>query len=137
MRLKSAGSLVRAQPGPAFAWSATESEGCHARSETEAGLRLNHFRDAPRLRPGRPANETFFYVYILVSEADASQHYTGITENLAGRLKEHNQGVCKYTAKHRPWRIDTAVAFGSETKARAFERYLKSGSGREFARRHF
>jgi len=27
--------------------------------------------------------------------------------------------------------------FTSETKARAFEKHLKSGSGREFARRHF
>ena len=31
----------------------------------------------------------------------------------------------------------TAVAFRSEAKARCFERCLKTGSGREFARRHF
>src|SRR6266404_6524144 len=30
MRLISAGSLVRAQSGPAFAWSVAKSEGCHA-----------------------------------------------------------------------------------------------------------
>jgi hypothetical protein len=33
--------------------------------------------------------ENFFYVYILVSEADATQHYTGITQNLPSRLNEH------------------------------------------------
>jgi putative endonuclease len=79
----------------------------------------------------------FFYVYVLVSEVDATQHYTGVTADLKGRLKEHNQGARRHTAIARPWRIETTVAFRSEIKARAFERYLKSGSGREFARRHF
>jgi putative endonuclease len=36
-----------------------------------------------------------------------------------------------------PWYIEVAVAFRSEAKARRFERYLKTGSGREFSRRHF
>jgi len=77
--------------------------------------------------------ENFFYVYILVSEADATQHYTGITRDLPSRLKEHNQGTCIYTARCRPWRIETAIAFRSKAKARAFEKYLKTGSGREFS----
>jgi putative endonuclease len=80
--------------------------------------------------------ENFFYVYLLVSEAEATQHYTGITQDLPSRLKEHNQGTCIYTARCRPWRIETAIAFRSEAKARAFEKYLKTGSGREFSRRH-
>ncbi|HEY2680791.1 MAG TPA: GIY-YIG nuclease family protein [Candidatus Udaeobacter sp.] len=79
----------------------------------------------------------FCYVYILVSELDARRHYSGITRYLQPRLKEHNQGKCPHTSKHRPWRIETAIAFRSDRKARSFERYLKSGSGREFARRHF
>jgi putative endonuclease len=81
--------------------------------------------------------ECFFYVYVLVSEVDSSIHYTGVTRDLSGRLREHNRGGCSHTAKHKPWKIETAIAFTSETKARAFEQYLKSGSGREFARRHF
>jgi len=78
----------------------------------------------------------FFYVYILVSQAKETIHYTGITRDLAQRLLEHNRGACPHTSQHRPWRIETAIAFKSESKARAFEKYLKSGSGREFARRH-
>jgi putative endonuclease len=81
--------------------------------------------------------QRFFYVYILVSETDAAKHYTGITRDLSGRLQEHNRGHCPHTVKYKPWRIETAVAFASEAKARAFEKYLKTGSGREFARRHF
>ena len=33
----------------------------------------------------------FLYVYILVSEIDASAHYTGITKDLLSRLKYHNR----------------------------------------------
>ncbi|MDP9292553.1 MAG: GIY-YIG nuclease family protein [Verrucomicrobiota bacterium] len=73
----------------------------------------------------------------MVSETDPSVHYTGVTRDLSGRLQEHNRGSCLHTAKHRPWKIETAIGLRSETKARAFEKYLKSGSGREFARRHF
>ncbi len=78
----------------------------------------------------------FTYIYILVSEIDDS-HYTGVTEDLVLRLTKHNEGACRHTSKHRPWKIETAIAFRSEARARAFEKYLKSGSGREFARRHF
>ena len=81
--------------------------------------------------------QPYSYVYILVSESEPSRHYSGMTENLAARLKDHNGGRCLHTAKHAPWRIETAVAFSSQAKALAFEKYLKSGSGREFARRHF
>jgi putative endonuclease len=81
--------------------------------------------------------KAFHYVYTLFSEADDRLHYSGITGDLSARLVEHNRGKCPHTAKHRPWKIETAVAFRSKAKARRFERYLKTGSGREFARRHF
>ena len=79
----------------------------------------------------------FYYVYILVSETNEKAHYSGITRDLMARLMEHNQGKCLHTAKRRPWRIETAIAYRSEVKARRFERYLKTGSGREFSRRPF
>jgi len=34
----------------------------------------------------------------------------------------------------RPWRIKSYVAFADEARAIAFEKYLKSGSGRAFAK---
>ena len=79
----------------------------------------------------------FYYVYILVSEADPTIHYTGFTEDLNARLQTHNHGGCPHTAKFRPWRVETAIAFRDRDRALAFEKYLKSGSGREFACRHF
>ena len=71
----------------------------------------------------------FFYVYVLVSQENKTIRYTGVTRDLDQRLREHNRGACPHTSKHRPWRIETAVAFKSESKARAFEKYLKGGSG--------
>ena len=79
----------------------------------------------------------FQYVYILVSETHPERHYVGTTSNLSARLRKHNEGGCPHTAKYKPWRIETAIAFLDAAKAVAFEAYLKSGSGREFARRHF
>jgi putative endonuclease len=73
------------------------------------------------------------YVYILVSEHDPSHYYTGLTTNFENRLKAHNTGQSPHTSKFRPWRIETAVAFFSSVKAAAFEKYLKSHSGRAFA----
>jgi putative endonuclease len=69
--------------------------------------------------------QRFFYVYILVSESEPGIHYTGITRNLLDRLCKHNRGECLHSAKHRPWKIETALAFSSEKKARAFEKYLR------------
>ena len=81
--------------------------------------------------------KNFFFVYVLVSELNETIHYTGITRDLEERVAEHNRGKCPHTSKYRPWRIEMAIAFKSETKARKFEKNLKTGSGREFARRHF
>jgi len=77
----------------------------------------------------------FFYVYILRSEAEPPHFYTGFTEELEARLGHHNSGGDPHAAKHRPWRIKTAVAFTDREQTLAFERYLKSPSGRAFAKK--
>lgn len=77
------------------------------------------------------------YVYILTSQADPSRHYTGMTQDLHARLKSHNDGTNRHTAKFRPWQIETALSFRCPDKALAFEKYLKTGSGRAFSTRHF
>jgi predicted GIY-YIG superfamily endonuclease len=75
------------------------------------------------------------YVYILESVVDAGRHYTGITEDLKGRLIRHNAGQVSHTSKFKPWRLNTYVAFSDEKRAFAFEKYLKSSSGRAFAKK--
>lgn len=75
----------------------------------------------------------FLYVYILESKSFPGHFYTGISENLRDRLKSHNAGYAAHSAKFRPWRIKTAVAFSDHRRAIQFERYLKTASGRAFA----
>ena len=76
----------------------------------------------------------FFYVYILRTDADPPHFYTGFTEDLDGRLVHHNSGGDPHTAKFRPWRIKTAIAFTDRERALDFELYLKSASGRAFSK---
>jgi predicted GIY-YIG superfamily endonuclease len=78
----------------------------------------------------------FFYVYLIRSVKFPAQTYVGFTEDLTQRSKDHNRGASVHTAPFRPWRLVSAHAFPDEAKAKAFERYLESGSGRAFARRH-
>jgi predicted GIY-YIG superfamily endonuclease len=77
----------------------------------------------------------FFYVYILQSVADSARFYVGLTDDLKDRLRRHNGGEVSHTAKYKPWRVKTAIAFTDRERAAAFERYLKSSSGRAFAKK--
>ena len=78
-----------------------------------------------------------FHTYILRSVDHPDQRYIGSTADLRKRLAAHNAGSVPHTAKYRPWKIETYIAFETEERARAFEIYLKSGSGHAFAKRHF
>ena len=76
-------------------------------------------------------------VYVLRSESQPGRYYTGITSNLERRLAAHNEGMSKHTVSGRPWRAVVTIEFSDTAAAAAFEKYLKSGSGRLFAQRHF
>ena len=78
-----------------------------------------------------------FHVYVLRSEKDPKQTYIGFTEDLRKRLVEHNDGKSTHTNKYKPWRVVAYFAFAVRARALAFEKYLKSGSGRAFAKGHF
>jgi predicted GIY-YIG superfamily endonuclease len=59
-----------------------------------------------------------------------------LTANLAERLGQHNRGEVAHTSTYRQWKIKTAIAFRDRQRAVAFERYLKTASGRAFAKKH-
>ena len=83
-----------------------------------------------------PSEEARF-VYILRSSTDPSRRYIGLTSDIGARLHAHNAGQNSSTALWKPWVVDVCIEFRDATVARRFERYLKSGSGHTFARRHF
>jgi len=77
------------------------------------------------------------YAYMLESQSSPGSFYVGSTGDLKRRLNDHNCGRSAHTAMQKPWTLSTYVAFSDRLKALRFERYMKSGSGREFAKRHF
>lgn len=74
-----------------------------------------------------------FYVYIIQSIRD-KKFYTGITNNLGRRLREHNQGrkSTPSTKKRGPFKLFYWEKFNSRKEARIREKFFKSGAGREF-----
>jgi putative endonuclease len=76
-------------------------------------------------------------VCILRSQSEPLRHYVGITNDLRGRVRWHNRSPTGHTVMHRPWAIVVSMEFPSENDAVRFEKYLKSGSGRAFTKRHF
>ncbi len=78
-----------------------------------------------------------FYVYLVRSERFPEQRYVGFTTDLRERLKTHNAGGSVHTAKYGPWKLISYHAFSDRRRAQEFEHYLKSGSCKAFANRHF
>ena len=70
---------------------------------------------------------------MLPSVADPTQRYVGFTTDVKECLKSHNEGASVHTRKYKPWKLVSYFAFEDERRAREFEYYLKSGSGRAFA----
>jgi predicted GIY-YIG superfamily endonuclease len=75
-------------------------------------------------------------VYLLRSISRPARYYIGITSDVVRRLDVHNSGGSRHTTLDRPWRLVSFVEFAEEATAIRFEKYLKSGSGRAFAKRH-
>jgi putative endonuclease len=76
------------------------------------------------------------FVYIIRSVSDPSRYNTSLTADVRSRLAAHNAGRCTHTSRHKPWAFVVAIEFADQARAVAFERYLKSGSGSAFAKRH-
>lgn len=73
-----------------------------------------------------------YYVYILYSRKSKDFYY-GFTTDLRRRLVEHNEGKSKATKPYTPWKLVHYSVFEDESKAKDFEKYLKTGSGKAFA----
>jgi putative endonuclease len=76
------------------------------------------------------------FVYVIKSSEASPRYYTGLTSDMAARLVAHNQDNGQWSARNRPWHLDVVIEFADEARAARFERYLKSGSGCAFAKRH-
>lgn len=73
----------------------------------------------------------FYYVYILFSHKDRGI-YTGYTDDLKRRIKEHNQNRVESTKNRQP--LDLVYFEGYKNKKFTLQRelYLKTGWGRNY-----
>ena len=81
--------------------------------------------------------QAMFYTYVIESVNHPNELYIGHTADLRRRLADHNAKKCSHTSKYPPWKIKLYIAFETMEQAQHFERYLKTGSGHVFAKRHF
>lgn len=71
-----------------------------------------------------------YYVYIL--KCNDGGTYTGCTKDLKERFERHKKGDVAFTRSRLPVELVFYCAFNDKYKAFAFEKYLKTGSGRAF-----
>ena len=72
-----------------------------------------------------------FTVYVLYSEK-FNKHYYGFTSDIKQRMLSHNSLGKDWTAGYRPWILIYSKLFDTKTEAIAYEKWLKSGTGRDF-----
>ena len=73
----------------------------------------------------------FYYVYVLQSEQDG-QFYTGYTNDLKARFKQHNEGIVKSTRNRRPFQLIYYEACLNQQDALRREKYLKTTYGKRY-----
>jgi putative endonuclease len=69
-----------------------------------------------------------YSVCILWSPA-AHRFYIGVSEDVPKRLAQHNQGLSRWTARHRPWVLVRTEPFPNYRQARRRELELKRQKG--------
>jgi putative endonuclease len=92
-----------------------------------ACLPVGRFESAP----GHQSQVLMFIVYA-ISSISRNYIYVGLTDNIERRLSEHNNGYNKTTKPYTPFRLIVTESFPTRIEARAREKYLKSGIGKEY-----
>ena len=75
-----------------------------------------------------------YYIYSLKCKDGC---YVGCTDNIKERLERHQKGYVLSTMDRLPVKLEFYMAIENKYKAFEFEKYLKSGSGRAFIKKHF
>jgi putative endonuclease len=74
-----------------------------------------------------------FFVYAIKS-IRRNYIYVGLSNDVERRIFEHNKGYNKTTKPYRPFKKLFMKVFDTRAEARKFEKYLKSGCGKELMR---
>ena len=81
-------------------------------------------------------NYTKKYFSYVIKSAEGF-HYTGMTEDLQLRLNQHNdKSLSFWTKRGTDWKIIFFKSFETKRDALNFEKWLKSGVGRDFLKKN-
>ena len=78
-----------------------------------------------------PVRPNWFYTYVLKCEK-TSTFYTGATEDLESRIKQHEKGKVFYTESRLPVKLVYFEGRLNKEDAYSRERYLKIGMGKRY-----
>ncbi|MBU2635307.1 GIY-YIG nuclease family protein [Patescibacteria group bacterium] len=73
----------------------------------------------------------FFYTYVIKSKKD-NKWYTGSTNDLRKRFKQHNNNKVVSTKSRGPFRLIYYEVCLNDHDARVREKFLKSGMGKRY-----
>jgi len=71
------------------------------------------------------------FVYALRSEKNNKCYIGWTSKTVQARLAEHHWGNTDWTRNNSPFKLVFAQEFFSDKEARSFEKFLKSGQGRQ------
>ena len=72
-----------------------------------------------------------YFVYVLRSRLNG-RFYTGMTQDVENRVREHNSGRVRSTKAYIPYDLVYQETLDSRRSAREREKYLKSAAGKRF-----
>ena len=72
-----------------------------------------------------------YTVYVLFSKK-YNRHYTGYSSDFEMRFVSHNEFGTDWTARYRPWKVIHTKEFDTKAEAMKYEKWLKTGAGRDF-----
>ena len=80
------------------------------------------------------ASAFMYFVYIL--RCSNTKLYIGCTQNITERINRHKKGLVVATRYLLPVKLISCLIVANKCKAYQLEKYLKSGSGRAFIKKH-
>ena len=140
-QLQQAGNIIGCTSGsviplpPVYARSGSGERRLSRRNFSEGGLFFDVAQFRASFDSASPRMNAFTYVYILQSENHPDRFYIGRTADLRNRITLHNAGRIRHTVKWKPWHLKSYIALSDTNRAIALEHYLKSSSGRAFAKK--
>ncbi len=75
------------------------------------------------------------FVYV-INSLSRNYIYVGLTNSLSRRIAQHQAGREKTTTPYRPFELVHTEEFPNRVEARAREKYLKSGIGKEWIKKN-